>query len=188
MWAMGNTDKLKQHPPPPHLLSFPMLNFTPLLPIPLPHPTPIPALHGGRWGNVDLWSVNNHPSPPLLSPHTFPVLQCMFFLWTTVQQARLLQHGYPTGCRSCKPVSAWAPLSTAPRVLSGACSSVGFPQSHSFLWASTWPSMGSCSGCRWISVSLWSSMGCRHTAASPWATPQAAGESCLEHLLLPCLH
>jgi len=42
-----------------------------------------------------------------------------------------------------KPAPVWAPLSTGPQVLPGACSSVGSPWGHSLLWASTCPGVGS---------------------------------------------
>jgi len=44
----------------------------------------------------------------------------------------------------------------------------------------------SCTGCRWISAPLWTSMDCRRWPTSLWAALQAAEESllqCLEHLL-----
>jgi len=44
-----------------------------------------------------------------------------------------------------KPPPAWAPLSTGPQVLAGACSSAGSPQGHSFLQASTCSAVGSLS-------------------------------------------
>jgi len=44
------------------------------------------------------------------------------------------------------------------------CSNMGFPQSHSLFWASTCSGTASFTGCRWISVPTWTSMGCRHTA------------------------
>jgi len=61
---------------------------------------------------------------------------------------RLFQSGSPTG----------------PEVLPGARSSMGLPQSHSLLRASTCSGMGSLLGCRWISAPPWTSMGCRGTA------------------------
>lgn len=48
-----------------------------------------------------------------------------------------------------------------------AFSRVGFTQGHSFLQVSTCSGMGSTRGCRWISVPLWSFMGCRSTASYP---------------------
>jgi len=64
-----------------------------------------------------------------------------------------------TGCSSVgphrvtspasKPAPAWAPLSTGPQVLAGACSSIGFPQGHNLLHthlpSPPWISMG-CTG------------------------------------------
>ena len=41
-----------------------------------------------------------------------------------------------------------------PQVLPGACSSMGFPQGHSLLRASTCSGVGSSTGCRWISAPL----------------------------------
>jgi len=62
---------------------------------------------------------------------------------------RLLQRGPPSmGHRSCQKT----------------CSSVGSPQCHSLLLCtSTCSDMGSSMGCRWISGSLWTLMGCRGT-------------------------
>jgi len=71
-------------------------------------------------------------------------------------------HGVTSPAR--KPAPAWASLSTAPQVLAGACSSVGSPQGHSLLRASTCPGVGSSTGCRWGSAPPWASMGCRGTA------------------------
>ena len=56
-----------------------------------------------------------------------------------------------------------SPLSRDPQVLPGVCSSMGFPQGHNFLWASTYSNVGSSVGYRWISVPPWTSMGCRGT-------------------------
>ena len=42
-----------------------------------------------------------------------------------------------------KPAPAWAPLSTGPQVLAGACSSAVSPRGHSFLQVSTYSSVGS---------------------------------------------
>jgi len=63
-----------------------------------------------------------------------------------------------------KPAPAWAPLSTQPQVLAGACSSAGFPWGHSLLQASTCSVVGSSTGCRWRSAPPWTSMDCRGTA------------------------
>jgi len=63
-----------------------------------------------------------------------------------------------------KPALAWAPLSTDPQVLPEACSSTGFPLSHSFLQASTCSGMVSSMGFRWISGPPWTPMSCRRTA------------------------
>jgi len=52
-----------------------------------------------------------------------------------------LPHGVTSP--ASKPALAWVPLSTGPEVLAGACSSVGFPQGHSFLQASTYSCVGS---------------------------------------------
>jgi len=50
-------------------------------------------------------------------------------------------HGVTNPAR--KPAPVWAPLSTGPQVLAGACSSVGSPWDHSFLQASTCSGVGS---------------------------------------------
>lgn len=59
----------------------------------------------------------------------------------------------------------------------------------SFFQAFTFSSRGSSMGCRWISATLWISMGFTGTPASSWSGPWAAGESLLQHLehLLPFL-
>jgi len=79
-----------------------------------------------------------------------------------------------TGCSSVgphkvtspasKPAPAWAPLSTGPQDLAGACCSTGSPWGHRFLQASTCSGAGCSTGCRWISAPLWTSMDCRGTA------------------------
>jgi len=63
-----------------------------------------------------------------------------------------------------KPASAWAPLSTGPQVLPGACCSMGSPWGHCLLLVSTCCCVGSSTGRRWISAPPWISMGCRVTA------------------------
>jgi len=100
---------------------------------------------------------------------------------------RLLQHGCPTGSEVLPANLLRCGLSTGLQVLAGACSSIGF-RGHSFLQAYSCSSVGSSIGCRWISAPLCTSMGCRGQPASPWSSPQAAGESLLrrlEHLLPP---
>jgi len=62
-----------------------------------------------------------------------------------------------------KPAPVWAPLSTGPQVLPGACSSAGSPWGHSIFWASPCSGVGSSPGCGWRSVPLWTSMDCRET-------------------------
>jgi len=88
-----------------------------------------------------------------------------------------------------KLAPAWAPLSTGPQVLAGACSSVGSPWGHSLLQASTCFGMGSLP--RAAGGSLlhrgppWAAGG---QPASPWSSSRAAREdSLLRHLerLLP---
>jgi len=56
-------------------------------------------------------------------------------------------HGVASPASKAAP--AWAPLSTGPQVLAGACSSEGFPQDHSLFRASTCSGVGSSTGCRW---------------------------------------
>jgi len=80
-----------------------------------------------------------------------------------------------TGCSSVgphgvtspasKPAPVWAPLSTGPQVLPGACSQRGLPTGSQLpsgihLLRHGVPSMG----CRWVSAPPWTSMGCRGTA------------------------
>jgi len=84
--------------------------------------------------------------------------------------------------RGTSPAPVWAPISTGPQVLPGACSSAGSPQGHSLLQASPCSGMGSSLGCRWRSAPPWASMDCRVKPASPWSSSQAAGESLLQHL------
>lgn len=78
--------------------------------------------------------------------------------------ANLLQCGllFPLGHKSCQ----------------GTCSSAGFTQVHSLIWASAHSGVWFSVGCRWISPPVWCSMGCR----APWIAPRAAGEPLLRHL------
>jgi len=63
------------------------------------------------------------------------------------------------------PALTWAPLSTGPQVLPGACSSAGLPTGSQppsgihLLWHGV-PS----TGCRWVSAAPWTFTGCRDTA------------------------
>ncbi|NWY38690.1 KHDR2 protein, partial [Sylvia atricapilla] len=50
------------------------------------------------------------------------------------------------------PSSKFGLLSMGPQVLPAACSSMGFPWAHSLLWASSYSSTGSSTGCRGISA------------------------------------
>jgi len=89
-----------------------------------------------------------------------------------------------------RPALAWAPLSTGPQALAGACSSVGSTWGHSLLQASTCSSMGSLPkatggdllhhGPSWAAG---------EQPASPWSSSCAAREDSLlqhlEHLLHP---
>ena len=70
-------------------------------------------------------------------------------------------HGVTSPARKPAP---WAPVSTDPLVLPGACSSAGFPRGHSLLREPTCSGVGSSTGCRWISAPPWTSMVCRGTA------------------------
>jgi len=65
--------------------------------------------------------------------------------WGAVLQEQAASARVPLGVTSpaSKPALAWAPLSMGPQVLAGACFSVGPPQGHSFLQASTCSGMGS---------------------------------------------
>jgi len=84
-----------------------------------------------------------------------------------------------------KPASAWGPLSTGSQVLVGACSSLGSPQGHNLLqahppapaWGPPWA--GAAGGYLLHCVPAWAAGG---QPASPWSSPQAAGESLLQHL------
>lgn len=64
-------------------------------------------------------------------------------------------------------------LSVGPHVLSGACSSTGFPQGHNSCGQPPALVLGSSTGCRWAAG--------KHTPL-PQSSPQAAGESLLWHL------
>lgn len=66
----------------PHLPCLPWLNFSPSY---LTTPPPPPEQHRGM-GNGGLRSVHNSSSLSLLSPHTFPVIQCVALLWAAVFQ------------------------------------------------------------------------------------------------------
>jgi len=106
--------------------------------------------HGSRpWGAVfhELLQHGSLPQGTVLQEQAAPAL---------------VPHGVTRP--ASKPALAWAPFSTGPQVLAGACSSVGSPQGHSFLWASACSGMGSSPGCRWRSAPPWTSMVCRGTA------------------------
>jgi len=79
-----------------------------------------------------------------------------------------------------KPAPAWAPLSTGPQVLAGACSSAGSPWGHSFLQASTCSGVGSLS---WATGGYVLHCGPPWTVgeqpASPWSSSQVAREGSL---------
>ena len=95
---------------------------------------------------------------------------------------RLLCSGYLHRVTSpaSKPAPAWALLSMSP---AKSLLQNRFPTgSRSPLDTCTFSRVESSRGCRWISAPLWTPMGCRGTAASPWAVPGAAGESLLQHL------
>lgn len=90
------------------------------------------------------------------------------------------------GVQSCRNKLLWCGSPTGTQVLPGTCFSMGFPQGQGPFGHS--PGVGSSMGCTWISAPLWTSLGCRGKAASPWAAPQAAGGSLLQsqdHLSLP---
>ena len=109
----------------------------------------------------------------LLQCESFPqaavlhkLLQCGSLPWGAVLQEQTAPAWVPHGVTSpaSKPASVWAPLS--PRVLPGACSSVGFPQGHSLLRASTCSGMGSSMGCRGTAcLTMVFTMGCRRISA-----------------------
>jgi len=104
-------------------------------------------------------------------------LQHGFFPWSSVFQEQAAPAWVPHGVKSpaSKTSAVWAPLSTGPQVLPGACSSMGFPQGHSILQAST------CSGVRFLPRGYLLHRGPPWAAgqqpASPWSSPRAAGES-----------
>lgn len=94
--------------------------------------------------------------------------------------------GFTTGSQA---LTVWAPHCMRLQVLPGAWFGMGLAQHHR-LFGQPFSGMGSSTGWRWISDPLWTSMGCRSTAVSPWSTWRDAGESLpqiLEHLL-PLLH
>jgi len=99
-------------------------------------------------------------------------------------QNRLLQRGSPVGSQVLPAnLLQRGLLSAVPQVLPGACSCMGFPRSHSLLWASSCSGMGSSTGCRWISAPPCTRMGHRDTAClMPWSSSWAAGESLLQLL------
>ena len=96
------------------------------------------------------------------------LLQYESFSWHAVLQEQNAPAWVPHGVTSpaSKPALAWAPLSTGPQVLPGACSMLeqGLPWGHSLLRASTCSSVGSSTGFRWVSAPLWTSMGYGRTA------------------------
>jgi len=132
----------------------------------------------------------------LLQHESLPVLdklpQSGSFPWGAVLQEQAVLVWVPHGVTSpaSKPALVWAPLSTGPQVLPGACSSAGSPQGHSFLQASTCSGVGSLPratggyllhcGPPWVAG---------EQPAPPWSSSRAAREGsllqCLEHLLPP---
>jgi len=125
-------------------------------------------------------------SPWAAALHTLP--QCGSFPWGAVLQEQAAPVWDPHGVTrpASKPAPLWAPLSTGPQVLAGACSSTGSPRGHGLLWSSSCSSVGSSTGCGWGSAPPWATMGCKGQPASPWSAPRATGEPllrCLEHLL-----
>jgi len=108
-----------------------------------------------------------------------------------VLQAQAAPVWVPHGVTSpaSKPALAWAPLSMGPQVVTGACSSAGSSQGHSFLQASTCSSKESLpratGGDLLHHGPPWAA---EEQPASPWSSSQAArGNSLLQHLehLLP---
>jgi len=92
------------------------------------------------------------------------LLQCESFPRAAVLQ-ELVQRGSPVGSQVLPAnLLQHGLLSMGPQVLPGGCSSGGFPQDHSLLWASICSGLGSYMGCRRISAPLWTYMGCRGTA------------------------
>jgi len=97
--------------------------------------------------------------------HQLP--QCWSLPLGAVLQEQAAPLWVPHGVTSpaSKHAPAWAPLSTGPQVLAGACSSTGLPTGSQpspgihLLWLGV-PS----TGYRWISAPPWTSMGCSGTA------------------------
>jgi len=113
-------------------------------------------------------SVGSHPQETVLHR----LLQHESFPRGTVLQGQTAPVGVPQGLTSpaSKPAPAWAPLSTGPQVLAGACSNSGSPWGpQPPLGTPTCSSMGSSVGYRWISAPAWTPMGCGEQPASPQA-------------------
>ena len=85
---------------------------------------------------------------------------------------RLLQRGSPTESQALLENLLWCGL-LSPQVLPGAYSSMGSPGGQSLIWASTWSSMGSSTGCRGTAcLTTVFSAGCRSISApAPGAPP-----------------
>jgi len=107
------------------------------------------------------------------------LLQCESFPRGAVLQEQAAPEWVPHAATSppSKPAPAWAPLSTGPQVLAGACSSTGSPQGHSLLQASTCCGMGSLPQATGGSLlhrgPPWAAGG---QPASPWSSARVARE------------
>ena len=164
---MRNKNKSEKHLPPP--LFFSGLIFTP----DFSTSSPQAAQGTGSRGCSQFIMLSLLHLPP----HAL-LLQCgVPPTGSQVLPANLLQHGL---------------LSTGPQLLTGACSSMGSPWGHSFLRAHPpapmWGPPWAAGGCLLHHGPPWAAGG---QPASPWSSPQAAGESlpwCLEHRLPLLLH
>jgi len=106
----------------------------------------------------------------------------------------VLHKAAPWGHKCCSQTcsSMGSSLSTEPKVLPGACSSMDFPQGHSLLQASTCSSMGSFMDLGGDLLHRGPPWAAGTPPVSPWSSLQAAGEKSLlrslEHLLPLLVH
>jgi len=104
---------------------------------------PCSSLRSLSWETVLHKLLHHESSPQAAALHELP--QRGSLPWGAVLQQQAAPAWVPHGVTSParKPAPAWAPLSTGPQVLAGACSSTGSPRGHSLLQASTCSSTGS---------------------------------------------
>jgi len=126
------------------------------------------------WETVLHKFLQHESFPPGAVLHKLP--QCWSFLQGAVLQEKAAPAWVPHEVTSpaSKPAPAWAPLSTGPQVLAGACSSTGSPQGHSLLQAST------CYGVRSLPRAAGGDLlhhgppwAAGEQPASPWSSSQA---------------